>query len=169
MLNKRNLLGLGVLLIVLVLGIGYAVVTTVDIKFKGNIRVKDSNVKVYIDSYVEKTDKAIVEHNIKNDNKTAEFTISNMKVNEDVILSYTIANKEEDLKVYLEENSQITNSNPEFFDVTYKVVGNQILGNIGSGSETSVIDLIIKLKKTPITEEESSATISFTIKANPIS
>lgn len=167
MANKKFITGLAILAMVLILGVGYAIVSSVDISFNGDVKVKDANIKVVIDSYVDKTEQANIEHNITNDSKTAEFTISDIKLEEEVVLTYTIASKESDISAYIEENSQITNSNPTFFDVTYEVVGNKILGPIGSGSETSAVELKVKLKKTPITEEDSTATISFTIKANP--
>ena len=90
MKNKKSLLSLGLLALVLVLGVGYAVVSNVTLEFGGKATVANSVLKVDI-AKVETTtkpDKVTVNHTFTAHSKEASFTITDMALNDTVTIAH---------------------------------------------------------------------------------
>ena len=60
MKNKKSLLSLGLVALVLVLGVGYAVVNEVLLTFTGTATVGEANINVYIDSVTGQEDNILI-------------------------------------------------------------------------------------------------------------
>ena len=163
MKNKKSMLALGLVALVLVLGVGYAVVSSVGLTFTGSATVGDASLKVDIQKVEdEKPEGVIVEHSLTKCSNTDTFTITNMKLNDTVVMTYTIDNHETDVAAKIKETSAITNSNPTYFSVNYVV--NEPVPAEG----TSTVVVTVKMVKTPVTTEQGTASFTLNVLASPV-
>lgn len=161
MKKKKSLLSLGILALVLVLGVGYAVVSTVQLSFTGNVQgVADAELKVKIAGTVtSNADKA----GFEGTDKASTFTINNMTLNEEFTVTYTIKNEETDIKATLAEAVALNNTNPEYFNATYTINGAEI-----PAGGTTTVTVTVKMIKTPVLDSQNTAKITFTLDAKPV-
>lgn len=160
MKNKKSLLSLGLLALVLVLGVGYAVVSNVGLEFGGTASVKEADLNVYISGVVDTNRTPAVSHETTKLKDT--FTISEMKLNETVTMTYTIKNDETDVNATLSQKAALIYSNEDYFDVEYTIQDADVEAQ---GTGTVVVD--VTMKKTPVDSANSSTTISFELLATP--
>ena len=160
MKSKKSLLSLGILALVLVLGVGYAVVSSVGLTLTGTATVADANLKVKISNVVDNKPSAQVVHTTQN--LKDEFTITNMTLNETVTMTYTILNEETDVDATLAD-VQITNSNETYFKVESTIDDADM-----THGETGTVTVTVKLIKTPVIAEQGTANITVTLNAKPV-
>ena len=161
MKNKKSLLSLGLLALVLVLGVGYAVVSSVDLKFGGSATVKNAELKVDIESVSDSTTGAAsISHTLVEHAKEDTFTITDMVLNEEYTITYTVKNHESDVAATLAEKVALTNSNAEYFSASYTITNPSLAAN----AETTIV-VKVKLIKTPVDDTYNSTTIGFTVSA----
>lgn len=168
MRNKKSLLSLGLFALVLVLGVGYAVVSSVDLTFNGTANVKDASLQVDIEKVEDNTTgSATATHtwSAESHSKTDTFAISNMVLNEEYTITYTIKNHETDVKANLAEKVALTNSNEEYFDASYSITDSST--PISAGGEKTIV-VTVKLIKTPVEEKDNTATIGFEVTASAV-
>lgn len=168
MKNKKSLLSLGLLALVLVLGVGYAVVSSVDLTFGGTASVKDAELAVDIENVTDSTTgNATITHTWTADShsKSDTFAISNMVLSEEYTITYTIKNHETDVAADIKEKVALSNSNEEYFNVTYSITNSEV--SIEANGEKTVI-VKVKLIKTPVEEKDNSATIGFELTASAV-
>lgn len=167
MKNKKSLLSLGILVLVLVLGVGYAVVSAVDLTFGGTATVKSADLAVDIcsasDVSTVTTNGAKVVHTLTAHSDKASFEISEMVLNEEVTITYVVKNHETDVAAKLTEDTALTNSNTEYFQASYSISN----PNIAADGETTVV-VKVKLIKTPVVEADGTAKIDFVLNAAPV-
>lgn len=163
MKNKKSLLSLVIFALVLILGVGYAIVSSVDLTIGGTAGVKNASLKVDFESVADtKTSGATISHTLTQHAKEDEFTITDMVLNETVTMEYTVANHETDVDADLTEKIALSNNNPEYFEVSYKINGNEI-----KAGGTTTVTVTVKLVKTPVTEAQGKTTVSLTLNAAP--
>ena len=164
MKNKKSLLSLVLFALVLILGVGYAVVSNVGLTITGTANVKDTELKVDIASVSDdKTGNATITHSLGATHAATDtFTITGMELNNEVIMTYTIDNHEEDINATLEQVS-IANNNEEHFEVTSEINGEEIAADGG----TTTVTVTVKLIKTPLVEAKEEAEITVTLEAAP--
>ena len=163
MKKKKSLLSLGILALVLVLGVGYAVVTAVDLTFGGKATVADAVIKVDIENAnAVPTGTATTTHTwTENSHATADtFTITGMALNETVTITYTLMNHETDVAANIAEKVELTNTNSEYFDATYTIDDDTI-----AAQGTGTVTVKVKLKKTPVDKAYNSTTVNFSVEA----
>lgn len=161
MKNKKSLLSLGLLALVLVLGVGYAVVSSVDLKIGGSASVKDAELAVDIENVESSsTGAATISHTWQQCDAEDTFTITDMVLNETVTITYTVKNHETDVDATLAEKVALTNSNSEYFDAAYSITESAL----GATEETTIV-VTVQLKKTPVDAAYNSTTIGFTVSA----
>lgn len=166
--NRENSSKLFVLLAVLILAIGYAVVTTT-IKVikpspKNNTVIKDN--KEYFDvHYLSDDTTPHIElgtgtAEVSEDKKTASFNFNNMKKKGDLaIVKYKIINDStEDANLDI----KLTNNNSEYFKVTKKLAKTTL-----KSKEVTTLTITVELLITP-SSGEKTALITGTIIASPI-
>lgn len=164
MKNKKSLLSLVIFALVLILGVGYAVVSNVGLTIGGTASVKNANLKVDIESVADtKTSGATISHTLTTHADKDTFTITDMELNETVTMVYTVANHETDVDAKL-TGVELTNSNEQYFDVKYTINGETIAANDG----TTTVTVTVKLVKTPVTEAQGTTTVSLTLNAAPV-
>ena len=164
MKNKKSLLSLVIFALVLILGVGYAVVSSVDLTIGGTAGVKNASLKVDFESVADtKTSGATIRHTLTTCADKDTFTITDMELNETVTMEYTVANHETDVKAKL-TGVELTNSNEQYFEVSYKINGETIDANNG----TTTVTVTVKLVKTPVNDEQGETTVSLTLNAAPV-
>lgn len=166
MKKKKSLLSLGILALVLVLGVGYAVVSNVGLTFGGTATVADADLKVSItDVQDAPSGAAEITHSWKASGEKADtFEITKMALRETVTITYTVTNEEEDVTANLAEKTALTNSNPTHFTATYSIPDE---GKELAPGESTTVTVTVTLNVTPTTENESSTEIGFALEASP--
>lgn len=163
MKNKKSLLSLGLLALILVLGVGYAVVSAVGFTFNGTATVADSEINVTISAVDDDATHATVDHNnFQAGDEQAKFTITGMALNETVKVTYTVTNNEADVKAKLAEKVALTNTNPDFFTVDYDIVDAEL-----DPKESTEVVVTVTLHQTPINSNDASTSIAFELEAQP--
>ena len=161
MKNKKSLLGLGLLALVLVLGVGYAAVSSVNLTISGNATVANETLNVSFDGTVETSSTDV----------TATATAGTLKgtiavtgldaIGDTATATYTIQNLETDVAAKVTKNS-ITVSNSEYFKVTTSIDEGELkIDRNGTGTVTVTVELI----KMPITADESTTDITVVLDA----
>ena len=163
MKNKKSLLSLGLLALVLVLGVGYAVVSSVDLKINGTAKgVESATLKVEFTKVEDTVNADLVKsHSLTAPGTSDTFEISGMELNKTVTMVYTVANNETDINADL--SVELTNNNSEYFEVTYVVAESAL-----NAGKTTTVTVNVKMVKTPVVSEKNTATIGLTITATPV-
>lgn len=173
MKKRKTLLGLGLLALVLVLGVGYAAISGVDLSISGTAATatEATDLKVSFNGTVTPTDATSgkVVGTATDGSLTGTITVTDLLLNETVSAVYELKNEETDVDaiVKLAESNGIVNSNTEFFQVTTSLDSNAEL-NVAAGSNgTAKVTVNVKLIKTPVTREEGTANITINLTADP--
>ena len=171
MKSKKSFLSLGIIVLVLFLGVGYAVVSSVYLNIGGTASVNDQDLNVEITNAVASTniaEKTVdFTHVLSNKNLTSNFTLNEMVLNEVVTITYTVTNNEIDVDAQLALASvvELSNSNSDYFDVDYEITDNET--DLENNDKTMEVVVTVGLIKTPVTEENSSTTVGLTLTASP--
>ena len=164
MKNKKSLLSLGLVALVLVLGVGYAVVSNVGLTFGGTATVADATLRVDIESVADVKTNATVTHTLGADHAASDtFTIVGMTLNEEVKMTYTIDSHEEDVEATIKEKVALTNSDTTHFSASYEITD----ATVGPNSGKATVVVTVKMIKTPVSAIEA-ASFSLTIEASPV-
>ena len=160
MKNKKSLLSLGLVALVLVLGVGYAVVSSVGLTFSGAASVADADLKVAITGVTSST-----EENVEKSftDRTGTFKVSNMTLGQEVTFTFTVKNNETDVAAKLTQKEAV-NGNTAYFETSYVINDGD---NIQPGGTATVV-VTVKMKKTPVSQGDGSATFSFELDAAPV-
>ena len=154
--------------LVFLLSIGYAVVNSVTLTVTGTASSKSEEMDVVISSVNSISNSAKASTTINSNKKSATINVSDMTLNETITVSYDIRNNETDVGGILSVG-EITNSNSKYYkvEVTWQ---NPNYDSI-CADETFFYPVMVKITmiKTPITEEDNSATFGVEIKATPSS
>ena len=171
MRSKKSFLSLGILALVLFLGVGYAVVSSVYVNLGGTANAAGADLNVEITNAVATTnisEKTVdFNHVLSDSNLTSDFTLNNMTLGEIVTITYTVTNNETDVDAVLSLASGVTlnNSNPDYFKVDYDIT--DATTDLENNDKTMTVVVTIELIKTPVTEENSSTTVGLTLTASP--
>ena len=157
MKNKKSLLSLGLLALVLVLGVGYAVVNTVVLTFNGKATVANADLKVAITGVTSSKNENVVKSFT---DKTGTFEVSNMTLEETVTFTFTVKNNETDVTAELTENTAVTGNN-DYFEASYVIKNGDSIAPGG----TATVEVTVRMKKTPVTEANGTATFEFKLDA----
>ena len=163
MKSKKSLLSFGILALVLVLGVGYALVSSVGLTISGSASVADAALKVAFNGVTDTSSDKIT---ATSQDGTLEATIdvNGIQLGETVTATYTIKNEETDVNASVIKES-IENNKPDFFEVTTDV--DETAKTI-SASSTETVTVSVKLIQTPVTSADSTATIKVNLAANPV-
>lgn len=163
MKKQKSILGVGLLVLVLVLGVGYAVVSSVDLTITGTAGVKTSDLKVSFEGTVATDPTEKVTATATKGELTATINVKDLELNDTVTATYTIQNEETDVNASVIKAS-ITNDKAEYFEVTTDMDDTAKTINAGA---TGTVKVTVKLIKTPIAEADSTANITIKLTASP--
>ena len=154
--KKRQLQALlFVLVTILVLGIGYAGVTSVNqtITINSTASAVQENFKVYFTDALITTGTGTASID-DNDATIAYFDVSSLsKAGDSAIVTYTVENNSNAVGASI--SLLLSNSNPEYFKVT-KTLG---VNKLQSGNSTTAV-IKVEMIKTPITSTETTSITS---------
>ena len=160
---------LGVLIAIVLIGIGYAAVTAVNLTINGNgtITPNDENFKVVYTGVTSTANPTTI--NVATDTigtegvTTTSFTVTNMTKKDDTVtLTYTIQNKSADYKAVLNEASTYLSvtGDTEYFSVTPGTFASTTLNPDGTTTQTVTVTAL----KTPA-DTDKSVTITLSLTA----
>lgn len=164
MKNRKLLLTFGTLALVLVLGVGYAVVSSVDLNITGTASVKGATLNVAFNGTTEVSDEAKVTATATDGSLAATISVKDLELNQSVTATYTIKNAESDVDASVLK-SAITNDKEDFFNVTTSVDSDAT--TVAAGG-TATVTVTVKLVKTPVTDADSIANIGVKLTATPV-
>lgn len=165
MKNKKSLLSLGLLVLVFVLGVGYAVVSTQNLTISGSASVAESTLDVSFEGTATTGGVGTTTATAEKGELTADITVTGLTaVGDTATATYTIQNLEKDLAAEITK-AEITNSKSEFFEVTTSVDNSAT--TIGKNS-TGTVTVTVKLIKMPIKDTDSKTQISVKLLATPV-
>ena len=162
--RKKTLYGLGLLALILVLGVGYAVVSEVTLNIDGGATVASEALKVSFNGVTDTEDDGKVVASSTDNSLNASIQVTNLTLNEAVSATYTIKNQETDVDANVIKK-QISNDKPEFFEVTTSV--DDSAETITAGG-TGTVTVTVRLIKTPIETSDSTANIQIDLTASPV-
>lgn len=161
MRNRKSLLSISIFSLILVLSVGYAVVSYVDLTITGTAGAATESIDVSFKSVTPTS--GDVKGTVTNGSLTGTITANNLTLNTPVTVTYTVQNKETDVDAYVIEHS-ITNSNSQYFTVTTDAKTAKTCAKNGTVDVTVTITLI----KTPVAGSDNSTDISITLRAIPV-
>lgn len=177
MKNRKSFLSLCIVVLVLLLGVGYAVVNETELTIGGTASAKETEINVHFTGDVTETDEAPngeIEEASHDGAITAVLNVSNLTLNESVSATYTIINSEQDLTAELAQDSITVlaqKADPEtgekknlssYFDVKLELGATEL----APGASTTA-KVTVTLAQSPVTADDSIADITVVIKATP--
>lgn len=178
MKNRKSLLSLAIVVLVLVLGVGYAAVNAVDLTISGTASAKTDDLNVHFVggevATVGATNGKVTA--TETTGKTATITVTDLTFNETVSATYNIINEEGDLAAKLSEKEIKVVATQAGEDGTKKDLTDyfQVTLELGDkaaalpAGETTTAKVTVKLVKTPTAAIDSSADITVTILAEAV-
>ena len=181
--NKKSLsIVLFALIAVIVLGVGYAAISAINLTINGNATAtpSQSNFTVKFMDDTEHSFTTYKEITAANGEKVFDLTENEVAsvtgdllasfstqelsaAGDEAIVIYTIKNTSPDLKADIVVSS--TNSNSEYFQVT-NVLGNNDTSITLTAGATTTVTVKVKVLKTPITADQNTTVVT-TITATP--
>lgn len=163
MRNKKSTLGFILLALVLVLGVGYATVSSVVLNITGSASVQASDLNVSFTGTTTTSSSSKVTASASADSKNATISVTGLTLNEPVTATYTVINKETDVNAKI-GTPTITNPKSTYFKVTTDVDTTPKIINAG-GTNTTTVTVTVELIKTPIAADDSTVNISVALNA----
>ena len=160
MKNKKTIKIVVLLLLVMCLGVGYAVVSSVGLSIAGTTTSASEELDVYFtgEKSVSNTSKGSA--NVVAGSNSATFTVDDLTLGESITFSYVVENKESD--VY-SDVTLTTSGNTDYYTA---VVNSGTTSFTLNPQSTKNITVLVTMTKTPI--DSSDETANFTINMNAV-
>lgn len=162
MKKQKSLLTLGLLVLVCVLGVGYAVVSNVGLDITGAAAVKGATLKVSFNGTTTVSGENVTA-TATDGSLSAQIDVKDLVLNTPVTATYTIKNEETDVDASVSKAS-ITNDKSDYFEVTTSVDSTAV--DVKAGG-TATVTVTVKLIKTPVSADDSTANIKVNLTATP--
>lgn len=162
MRNRKSLLSISIFALILVLSVGYAVVSFVDLTIDGTASAATENIDVSFKSASPSS--GDVRGTVTDGSLTATLTASNLTLNNPVTVTYTIQNKETDVDAEILEQT-LENSNSQYFSVSTDV---KTTAKTCAKKSTCDVKVTVTLIKTPVNAADNSTEIDITLRATPV-
>ena len=175
MKKKKNIFAFAIVALILVLGVGYAVVSSVTLTINGSAAVADSDLKVVYDGVNTSSGANVTSLTAADDSKQATFAVENMVLNGSEYAEFEIKNKETDVNASVAVPT-VTNSKSNFFGVKvyYKGADDADFtewteAKTLAAQATAKVKVVVTLNATPVQSADSSTTITVSYVASPAS
>ena len=163
MKNRKKMITTALIVLVLLLGVGYATVSSVNLNINGTAKAESKELQVFYDGTNSGTSAKVTAISSPVNTRAATFTVENMTLNETVTMTFEVKNYETDVNATLAALSVTQNTKQEYFQVTTSCDKTTL--NAGG---TATITVNVKLIKTPVTEEAGSTTVTVEMAASPV-
>ena len=163
MKNRKKMITTALIVLVLLLGVGYATVSSVNLNINGTANAETKELQVFYDGVNSGTSDKVTAISSPDKERTATFTVENMTLNETVTMTFEVKNYETDVNATLAAPSVTQNANRDYFQVTTSCDKTTL-----NAGETATITVNVKLIKTPVTAEAGSTTVTVGMAASPV-
>ena len=163
MKNRKKMITTALIVLTLVLGVGYATVSSVKLNIHGTAKAGSKELQVFYDGVNSGTSAKVTAISSQDQARTATFTVENMTLGETVTMTFEVKNYETDVNATLAAPSVTQNTNGDYFQVTTSC--NKTTLNAG---DTATITVNVTLKKTPVSEQAGSTTVTVEMAASPV-
>ncbi len=171
MKKKKSMIVLAIFVAVLVLGVGYAAISGVDLTISGTASTEDRDLKVSFEGTVNSTVQPNTDSNSPAATATgtttagslsATISVANLsRVDQTATVTYTIQNEEEDVTAVVTVN-ELQNDKPDFFEVTTDIPDQGI--EIAPGG-TNTVTVTVRVSELPVSSDDDEATINILLRA----
>lgn len=151
------------IVLVLLLGVGYATVSSVNLNINGTANAETKELQVFYDGVNSGTSDKVTAISSPDKERTATFTVENMTLDETVTMTFEVKNYETDVNATLAAPSVTQNTNRDYFQVTTSCDKTTL-----NAGDTATITVNVKLIKTPVTAEAGSTTVTVGMTASPV-
>ena len=163
MKNRKKMITTALIVLVLLLGVGYATVSSVNLNINGTAKAESKELQVFYDGVNSGTSAKVTAISSPVNTRAATFTVENMTLNETVTMTFEVKNYETDVNATLAAPSVTQNKNEDYFQVTTSCDKTTL-----NAGDTATITVNVKLIKTPVSEEAGSTTVTVTMAASPV-
>lgn len=163
MKNRKKMITTALIVLVLLLGVGYATVSSVSLNINGTSKAETKELQVFYDGTNSGTSAKVTAISSPAKTREATFTVENMTLEETVTMTFEVKNYEKDVNATLDAPSVTQNTKPEYFQVTTSCDKTTL-----NAGETATITVNVKLIKTPVSEEAGSTTVTVEMAASPV-
>ena len=163
MKNRKKMITTALIVLVLLLGVGYATVSSVNLNINGTAKAESKELQVFYDGVNSGTSTKVTAISSPENTRAATFTVENMTLNETVTMTFEVKNYETDVNATLAAPSVTQNTNEEYFQVTTSCDKTTL-----NAGDTATITVNVKLIKTPVTDEAGSTTVTVAMAASPV-
>ena len=163
MKNRKKMITTALIVLVLLLGVGYATVSSVSLNINGTANAESKELQVFYDGVNSGTSAKVTAISSPANTRAATFTVENMTLNETVTMTFEVKNYETDVNATLAAPSVTQNTNEEYFQVTTSCDKTTL-----NAGDTATITVNVKLIKTPVTDEAGSTTVTVSMVASPV-
>ena len=163
MKNRKKMITTALTVLVLLLGVGYATVSSVNLNINGTAKAETKELQVFYDGVNSGTSAKVKAISSPVKTRAATFTVENMTLDETVTMTFEVKNYETDVNATLAAPSVTQNTNQEYFQVTTSCDKTTL-----NAGETATITVNVKLIKTPVTDEAGSTTVTVAMAASPV-
>ena len=163
MKNRKKMITTALIVLVLLLGVGYATVSSVSLNINGTSKAETKELQVFYDGTNSGTSDKVTAISSPVNTRAATFTVENMTLNETVTMTFEVKNYETDVNATLAAPSVTQNTKQEYFQVTTSCDKTTL-----NAGETATITVNVKLIKTPVSEEAGSTTVTVEMAASPV-
>ena len=163
MKNRKKMITTALIVLVLLLGVGYATVSSVSLNINGTSKAETKELQVFYDGTNSGTSAKVTAISSPVKTREATFTVESMTLDETVTMTFEVKNYETDVNATLAAPSVTQNTNEEYFQVTTSCDKTTL-----NAGETATITVNVKLIKTPVTDETGSTTVTVAMAASPV-
>ena len=163
MKNRKKMITTALIVLVLLLGVGYATVSSVSLNINGTANAESKELQVFYDGVNSGTSDKVTAISSPDKERTATFTVENMTLDETVTMTFEVKNYETDVNATLAAPSVTQNTNRDYFQVTTSCDKTTL-----NAGDTATITVNVKLIKTPVTDEAGSTTVTVAMSASPV-
>ena len=163
MKNRKKMITTALIVLVLLLGVGYATVSSVSLNINGTANAETKELQVFYDGVNSGTSAKVTAISSPVKTREATFTVESMTLDETVTMTFEVKNYETDVNATLAAPSVTQNTKEEYFQVTTSCDKTTL-----NAGETATITVNVKLIKTPVTDEAGSTTVTVAMAASPV-
>ena len=163
MKNRKKMITTALIVLVLLLGVGYATVSSVNLNINGTAKAESKELQVFYDGVNSGTSAKVTAISSPVKTRAATFTVENMTLDETVTMTFEVKNYETDVNATLAAPSVTQNTNGEYFQVTTSCDKTTL-----NAGDTATITVNVKLIKTPVTDQAGSTTVTVGMTASPV-
>ena len=164
-MKKKSLISFIFIVLICALGVGYAVVSSVQLNINGTVSTAESTMSVSFEGTTTTGGKGTTTATATKDSLVASISVTGLEaIGDTATATYTIQNSETDLDAKITKKT-ISNDKEAFFEVTTSVDSTETV--IGKAS-TGTVTITVKLIKVPIDAADSTASITITLEASPV-